>query len=107
MIVSVQGNLDVTGSAGSSGGGAGNVAGGADAVTPAEEPGFHVATEEFQKSGSSGEKPTNTETNEKVLSPRLVFFFLCLMNVIYLNGCFLILSSENYYGILGSVKVCF
>ncbi|KAF7806902.1 protein TIFY 4B-like isoform X3 [Senna tora] len=72
------GNLDGTGSGGSGsgcgggGGGSGANVAGVDATVsggPAEEPGFHAA-EELPKSGSSGEKPTNTETNEKVVSPR-------------------------------------
>ncbi|KAI9089706.1 hypothetical protein K1719_028999 [Acacia pycnantha] len=57
---------DVTGS----GGGGGNVAGVEVTSTgPSEEPAFH-ASEELPKSVSSGEKPTNIETNEKVVSPR-------------------------------------
>lgn len=72
----------MTGSGGSgSGGGGSNVAGvDATASGPAEEPVFHVA-EELPKSGSSGEKPTDTETNEKVVSPRFVFVVvLCVQN---------------------------
>lgn len=68
----VQGNLDGAGS----GGGGTNVAG-ADATAsgPAEEPTFQPA-EELPKSGSSGEKSTNAETNEKIASPRSVSVFV-------------------------------
>ncbi|KAK4257995.1 hypothetical protein QN277_007510 [Acacia crassicarpa] len=60
-------NPDVTGSGG---GGGGNVAGiEVTSTGPSEEPAFHAA-EELPKSVSSGEKPTNIETNEKVVSPR-------------------------------------
>ncbi|XP_028776430.1 protein TIFY 4B-like isoform X2 [Neltuma alba] len=65
-------NLDVTGSG--SGGGGGAIVAGAEATSngPSEEPAFQPA-EELPKSVSSGEKPTNIETNEKVVSPRVTY----------------------------------
>lgn len=74
----VQDNPDVTASGG---GGGGNVAGVEVTSTgPSEEPAFHAA-EELPKSLSTGEKPTNIETNEKVVSPRSVFVFVhCVEN---------------------------